>query len=151
MRKFLGILGGFTCLASLVFVAAAIGDLVGGEKETAPGVLVGLLLFFTGTAASGGYLAKRNLVGIATPEEGAERSEEHKILRLAAARGGALRVAEVALHSDLSVAECQEAFDRLMHQGVAVPDSDDDGHLLYRFPGLADEHVSESSRPTGEL
>lgn len=140
MGKFLGVLGGFVSLASVFFVAVAVGDLFGGDPETSTGVLVGLLLFFSGTAVSGGYLARRQLFGVAPDPEDLEPSQERQILRLAAERGGTLRVAEVVVHTNLSVTEAQEAFDRLSRTDVVHLDSDDDGHMLYRFPGLEDEH-----------
>ena len=39
MGKFLGVLGGFVSLASVFFVAVAVGDLFGGDPETSTGVL----------------------------------------------------------------------------------------------------------------
>jgi hypothetical protein len=141
LDKFLGLLGGFICLASLFFVAAATGDLIGGDPDTSGGVLVGLLVFFSGTAFSGGYLARRYLFGVTPEPEDLEESQERQILRLAAERGGTLRVAEVVVHTDLSVTETKEAFDRLTCTDVVEMDSDDDGHILYRFPGLEDEHL----------
>ena len=60
MRAFAGVLGGIIALFSSFFVAAALADIArGGDGKTGVPVLVGLLVFFTGTMLAGGYLAWR--------------------------------------------------------------------------------------------
>ena len=87
LKKFLGVLGGLTCLSSLVFVSAAVGDLIVGSSDTEPGILVGLLIFFSGTALASGFLAKHNLWATSQDQQNEKHSHETIILELAMQRG----------------------------------------------------------------
>ncbi len=136
MNKFLGVLGVLVCLMSLFFVAAAIVDLVGGESETPAGVLVGLLVFFSGTAAAGGYLARRKLFVSGDREREALRTHEQTILELALAEGGRATVAGVAAKTEMTVAEAKAGLEALAVQGVAEVSFDADDDIYYLFPGL---------------
>ncbi len=136
MNKFLGLLGGLVCLFSLMFVAAAIGDLAGGDTETSTGVLVGLLVFFGGTAFLGGYLARKKLFVSGDEAREALRGHEQTILELALAQGGRATVAGIAAKTDLTVAEAKAGLEALTRQGVAEVAFDADDDVYYQFPGL---------------
>jgi hypothetical protein len=138
MRKVAGLLAGFICLIGLVFVAALLGDLFGGGTETSKGVLVGLLIFFAGVSAFGGHFARRVFSGASSRRQ-RELSREQRILRLAMAQQGTVTIAQIAVHTGLLVDDATEALEELVHKGVAEIDSDDDGDLFYRFPGLEED------------
>ncbi len=133
MRSFFGWAIG---LVSLVFVAAAVGDLVKGSAKTPPGVLVGLLLFFLGTAYAGYRLARGSSKDKA--EVAAERAafEEQALLKAAEKNGGRLTLAEAIALSGLSLARCKAVLERFSASGVAELDFDPESNVVYRFPGL---------------
>lgn len=135
MRTFLGVIGLFVALFSLLLVATSAGDLINGTGgETPQGVLVGLLLFFSGTAAAGSYLARRML----TRPRRSEFEIEQAVLGLAAARGGRLTVAEVSTGCRLSVARARVALQRLCAQGVADLMMTDGAVEVFVFAGFLD-------------
>ena len=138
MRKMLGLVAGLFCLIGLVFVAALVGDLFGGDTETPKGVLVGLLIFFTGVSAFGGYFSRRMLSGGPSRRQ-KDLSREQSILRLAMVQDGVVTIAQVAVHTGLSVDEATEAIEELIQKGVAEIGSDDEGDFFYRFPGLEED------------
>lgn len=134
MRGLLGVLGVTLALFSSFFVVAAIADLAGGDTETATGVLLGLLVFFSGTGFAGGYLAWRKLRSAEPTLDDEER--ERLVLRLAADRQGRLTAAEVAAHTPLSLRESQQMLDRLEQHRAAELQLTPDGAMVYRFPQL---------------
>jgi hypothetical protein len=135
MRIVAGVFGILLALASAFFVVAAVSDLVtGGDAQTSRGVLAGLLLCFTGLAVAGVWLAKAMLARRATGPGPLQR--ERAVLALAAAAGGRVTVAEVALRCGLSVAESQAALDARCAQRVAELLITDRGEPVYAFAGL---------------
>jgi hypothetical protein len=138
MRVFFGVLGVIIALFSLFFVATALVEIAGGgDGKTPASVLVGIAVFFGGTALAGGYLARRMFrsAGRATPAMSAEVAEK-RVLALAAKLGGRTTVAEAAAHCRLTVAESREVLERMVSQGVAELLVADDGTMVYAISGL---------------
>jgi len=138
VKKILGSLSALTSLASLVFVSASVGDILSGASDTSTGVLVGLLIFFSGTAVMSGYLAKRALLPGAAEKKGTDHAHETAILKLAMERGGRLNIAQIATLTPLSVEEARAAVKTLSAQGVAEVEFSEGGEVYYRFAGLQD-------------
>ncbi|HEY0192483.1 MAG TPA: hypothetical protein VGC42_15290 [Kofleriaceae bacterium] len=138
MRTLLGVLGVIVALLSAMFVAMAIGDLAGGgDGQTPPSVLAGVLVLFSGACVAGAYLARRMFRGspsaVTTPPASAA---EQRILALAAQVGGRVTAVEVAARCGLSLADSRAALDRLTSQGVAELRVADDGTIVYAILGL---------------
>jgi hypothetical protein len=134
VKKLLGVLGVTLALFSSFFVMAAIGDLFGGDTETKTSVLLGLLVFFSGTGFAGAYLAKRSL---RSPEPTlTDEERERLVLRLAADHQGRLTAAEVAAHTPLSLQESQQMLERLEQHRAAELQLTPDGAMVYHFPQL---------------
>lgn len=129
-----GVLAGLLAVASAFFVVAAIVDLA-GESETEDAVLAGLLVFFLGVGIGSGYLCWRALRRPPLSAEAA-RSWEQCVLALARTSGGAVTVAAVALHCQLSVEESQALLNRLAREGIADPTLTDTGVFEYHFLGI---------------
>lgn len=146
LRKFRRFVGFAVLIFSVFCICAAVGDLVtGGDGKTEPGVLLGLLLFFLGTAYGGWRLFR----GARPPKPGAagtpERERERVILAFAQAENGRVTVAEVATSCGLSVADAKATLDALCKQGVAELAMTDAGVLVYCFPGfMSDEEKARA-------
>ena len=138
MRTLLGLFGILVTLTSLLFVFAAIGDLAGGDSDTETGILVGLLVFFSGTAATGGWFAKRMLGArrASGPAPVSAAEIERTVLAEAKSGGGRLTVTELAANTDLSLAEAEAILEKLCHTGIAQMRFTDDHQPVYAFPGL---------------
>lgn len=138
MRAFVGIIGVIIALFSSFFVATALVEICGhGDGKTEVSVLVGILVFFTGTAAAGGYLSWRMFRGSRRAVEAVGSAlAEKRVLALAAKLGGRTTVAEAAARCGLTVAESNEVLDRLVSQGVAELLVAQDGTAVYAISGL---------------
>lgn len=117
-------------------VAMAISDLVTGTPDTEPGVLVGLLIFFSGTALASAYMAKTQLTDGGRTEKLEAHHHETIILKLAMQHNGRLNIAQIAALSPLSVNDAQVAIKTLTTQGVAELEFTADGEVFYLFAGL---------------
>jgi hypothetical protein len=139
MRVFFGVLGVIIAVFSSFFVATAVVEIAGGgDGKTATSVLVGIAVFFGGTALAGGYLARRmfrRAGPVAPPATSAEVAEK-RVLALAARVGGRTTVAEAAARCGLTVEESREVLERLASQSVAEILVADDGTLVYAIAGL---------------
>ena len=129
-------------------VAMAIGDLVTGTPDTEPGVLVGLLIFFSGTALASAYLAKTQLTDDGATEKLEAHNHETIILKLAMQHNGRLNIAQIAALSPLSVNDAQVAIKTLTTQGVAELEFTADGEVFYLFAGLG--NLSQTSSGESE-
>ena len=133
LRKASGVFFGFLGLASLIFVFAAIGDLVGGgDGQTSTGILLGLLAFFSGTTAGSGLLAKRLWSGPRFEPE----DHESRLLALMRRKGGRVTLPEVSLELGIPTDDAKEALDHLVLNGVADTLVSDSGVLVFSVPGL---------------
>ena len=153
LNKLLGGFGVLTSLASLTMISAAVGDLISGSGDTAPGILIGLMIFFTGTAVASGYFAKKQLSGDGPSEKDTAHSHETMILELAMKQGGRLNIAQIAALTPLSVNEAKEAIKVLSTQGVAEVNFNGEGEIFYAFEGLENmgEHAAlKSFKPSAQ-
>jgi hypothetical protein len=140
-----GILGIGLALISLFFVVAAFGDLVVKRDPKETGVLVGMIVLFGGFAAAGVFTAWKFMRGApAQPNV----DLENRILQLAEAKGCRLTVGMVALHCRVSIGESREALERMVLQGAATPQVEDDGGIVYDFSDLLPS--GKSGPPKGE-
>jgi hypothetical protein len=139
MRFFFGGLGVLIAIMSSFFVAAALVDIIGGgDGETEMSVLVGLLVFFSGTTLAGGYLCWRMLrrpMAAVTSADAAALVEQ-RVLALAARLGGRVTVTEAAARGGLTMTESRDALERLASQGTAEILVADDGTIVYAIAGL---------------
>jgi hypothetical protein len=140
-----GILGIGVALVSLFFVVAAFGDLVVKRDPKETGVLVGIVVLFGGLAAAGVFTAWK-FMRSAPAQPNVEL--ENRILQLAEAKGCRLTVGMVALHCRVSIGESREALERMVLQGAATPQVEDDGGIVYDFSDLLPS--GKSSPPKGE-
>ena len=113
MAKLLGVFGFFMALSSLLFITVAIGDLIAGDSETPPNVLVGIVVFFLGLGAGGLYLVKRQFYPQAPQDHQPAKTPEQTILDLALDNDGRLTIAGIAAKTHLSVSQAKEEMDAL--------------------------------------
>ena len=139
-----GILGIGLALLSLFFVVAAFFDLVINRDPKEVGVLVGMIVLFGGLAAAGVFAAWK-FMRSAPAQPNVEI--ENRILQLAEAKGCRLTVGMVALHCRLGIEESRAALERMVLQGAATPEVEDDGGIVYDFSDLL---PSGKSSPRGE-
>jgi hypothetical protein len=140
-----GILGIGLALISLFFVVAAFGDLVVKRDPKETGVLVGMIVLFGGLAAAGVFTAWKFM---RSPPAQPNVDLENRILQLAEAKGCRLTVGMVALHCRVSIGESREALERMVLQGAATPQVEDDGGIVYDFSDLLPS--GKSGPPGGE-
>jgi hypothetical protein len=142
------VLGLALSLFSLFFVVAAFFDLMVNRDPKEMGVLVGMLVLFGGLSALGVFVAwhffRREP---AAPDAGLE----NRILQLAEARGCRLTVPMVALHCRASIEESRAALERMVMQGVATPDVEDDGGIVYDFSDLLPSARPQTGLPQPPL
>ncbi|HEX8500102.1 MAG TPA: hypothetical protein VF659_05865 [Pyrinomonadaceae bacterium] len=147
LRYGCGILGIGVALVSLFFVVAAVADLVVKRDPKEAGVLAGMVVLFGGLAAAGVFAAWKFMrAAPARPNV----DVENRILQLAEARGCRLTVGVVALHCRLSIEESRAALERMVLQGAATPEVEDDGGIVYDFSDLlppAGSGPPEGQRP----
>lgn len=129
------VLGGLLVVVSVPFIGMAIHDLVGGGGKTAPGVLVGIALFFGGVTAGGVALVRsaRAAGGPSLPAE----SLEVLALQTATAMGGTLGAAQLAAAAGVPFAKARAALEQLHRQGACQLVIETSGAELYRFPDVA--------------
>ena len=128
-----GVLGVIMALFSLFFVIAAFFDLFVKRDETPAGVLVGMLVVFGGFTVGGVLIAWKMFRSRPTPPN---TDLENRILQLAEARGCRLTVPMVALHCRVGIEESRAALERMVSQGAATPEVEDDGGIVYDFSDL---------------
>jgi len=136
-RTALGVAGVVLALFSLFLVVSYSVELItGSDPSTSPGVHAGLIVFFSGTLAAGGWMTRRGF-GLRLPGRSAAHLEhEQRILALARAQHGRLTIAEVAALCGLSLDVSKEELDRMHRKGIADIDLTATGVLVYSFPGL---------------
>lgn len=139
MRVLFGVLGVLIAIMSSFFVTAALVEIIGGgDGKTEMSVLVGLLVFFSGTTLAGCYLCWRMLrrpVAVVTSADAAALVER-RVLALAARLGGRVTIAEAAARGGLTMTESRDALEHLASQGAAEILVADDGTIVYAIAGL---------------
>ncbi len=128
-----GIIGIGVALISLFFVVAAFIDLVVNRDAKEAPVLVAMLVLFGGLAAAGIFTAWKMMRKAPAP---LNVDLENRILQLAEAKGCRLTVGMVALNCRVSIEESRAALERMVLQGAAMPDVEDDGGIVYDFSDL---------------
>lgn len=128
-----GALGVLMALFSGCGVIAFATDLVANRKPEDLPALLSLSFFFAGTAVAGILLARHYL---RRPPPRPNVQLENRILQLAYAHRARLSVPQVALHCQVSIEESRAALERMVMQGAAVPQVDDDGTISYYFDDL---------------
>ncbi len=128
-----GILGLIMALFSLFFVIAAFFDLFVKRDATPAGVLVGMIVVFGGFAVGGAFIAWNMFRSRPAP---LNVDLENRILQLAEAKGCRLTVPMVALHCRVGIEESRAALERMVLQGAATPDVEEDGGIVYDFSDL---------------
>lgn len=142
-HKVLSVLGAVISLFSIFFVFAAIGDLLNPEEaDTELGVLMGLLIFFSGTTISGIYLfiSGRRKNRIYQYEK-----RERQILKIIAEYEGQVTPEEIALGSKLSVSEAQEYLDAMCSNGAGELRITEGGRRVYHFFGFISKEEKKSA------
>lgn len=131
----LGALGVFIGLVSVLFVVVFVGQLIEGSR-TERGVLVGLVVFFLGTAVAGAALARKCFHRPPTAPPPTESELEQRILDFAKQAGGRVTVPEVAADCDLSLEDSKRLLDHFVLDEAADALVTDDGIMVYRFHGF---------------
>ena len=163
LKKVLGFCSALMAIGSSMFVAMAIGDLIGGSSTTTNSVLFGLLVFFGGLTALTGTSAWRLLrapttttttataTATATADIGNTRgidiALEAKILQLAAHSAGRITSTEVAMHCQVSLAAADAALDLLSargHADLAVTPDGDAVYVIKGFVSVQEKQLAES-------
>lgn len=73
-------------------------------------------------------------------------TRERTVLQLAKVHHGVLTVAAVATHTTLSLEEAEQILTQLHLDGFATIDVDDQGALIYHFPGSAAADADSGAR-----
>jgi hypothetical protein len=133
LRYGCGILGIGLALFGLFFVVAAFFDLVINRDPKEVGVLTGMIVLFGGLTAAGVFTAWKMMRKTPAP---LNVELENRILQLAEAKGCRLTVGMVALHCRVGIEESRAALERMVMQGAATPDVEDDGGIIYDFSDL---------------
>lgn len=162
MRKFLGGLYGTLALGSAMFFTMFAVDLVtGGNPNTTPGVLAGLVIFFGGLAFSSGYGAYRMLATkgvaarapdvVAHEQPGIDIALEARVLALAAQSKGRVTIAEVAVTCGVSLEAAEAALDALAQRGHADMHITPDGQRVYVLEGFLSAAEKEQAQDIVEV
>jgi hypothetical protein len=135
MARFYIFLGFIMAVTSSFFVIAALSDLFypGPNLDTEPGILLGLLVFFSLFTVAGGYMFYVNLRNLRRDRD--ERMEQ-ELLRVIAKYKGRVTPIEVATDTRLSLTEAEQALRRLARRGQGELKITTDGELVYVFTGF---------------
>ncbi len=149
LYRTLSYLGIFVALVSLLFFFAAIGDLIHPERTDTPtGVLIGLITFFGGTTAAGGYLFLRCRQQY---QRGTIEKSERILLQMISEKEGRITPEEVALHSSLTIAEARKGLNALCEDGGGEIQLTPEGKKVYVFFGFLSETERKSARSVLDL
>lgn len=133
MTIFLIILGFIVGALSSFFVIAAIADLIGGKSDTEPGILIGLLVFFSLTGFGGFYLA---ITKIMKNKKTSSELREQKILEVIISKGGRVTPVEIAAQTNLNVTDAKKELDKLCNSGAGEIQVTSEGNIVYVFQGI---------------
>ncbi len=142
-RAVLRVVGALAAMTGAFFAAVGGVDLVtGGDPQTDPAVLVGLLVVGLLLVGCGVWMIRAARPRFTLPPD----DPEARVLALAEARGSRLTVDEVAAHCHLSRAESKRLLDKLTVDNAAEMDVTDGGVLVYTFPGLLSPAEKRTAR-----
>jgi hypothetical protein len=132
-RKGCGALGVVMALFSGCGVVAFVTDIVTQRKPDELSAALSLSFLFAGTAVVGLLIARHYF----RKEPARPNAQlENRLLQVAYAHRARLTVPQVALHCQVTIEESREVLERMVSQGVAVPQVDDDGTITYVFDDL---------------
>ena len=128
-----GVLGLVLALFSGCGIVGFVTDIVTNRKPDDLSAALALSFFFTGTAVAGVLVARHFFRKLpAKPDV----RLENRLLQVAYEHRARLTVPQVALHCHVSIEESRALLERMVSQGVAVPEVDDDGTIAYIFDEL---------------
>ena len=110
MRVIWSVLGYVITIVSAFFICAFVIDFM-TDSERESSVLIGLVVFFVLTGASGVVLVRKG-------RRGNQEKQERMVLELAATRKGRITPAEIAMETSLTAQESQAILDALCDQGL---------------------------------
>lgn len=143
MNKILAVFGYLIALISIFFVLAAISDLVSGTSKTSTGILLGLLVFFLGTAVGGVSLAltirKKN-------KRESERQKEDDVIKAIISHDGSITPFELAADTSFTIDECNEILELLCRKGYGSVFVTDQGNIVYSFKSFLSDKERASAR-----
>jgi hypothetical protein len=128
-----GALGVVMALFSVCGVVTFVTDLITKRKPEEFAAGLGISFFFAGTVVVGLLIARHYF---RRPPARPNVQLENRLLQVAYAHRARLSVPQVALHCQVSIEESREVLERMVSQGVAVPQVDDDGTITYVFDDL---------------
>ena len=128
-----GALGVVMALFSGCGFVAFFTDLITGRRPDQFAAGLSLSFFCAGTAVVGLLIARHYF---RKPPARPNVQLENRLLQVGYAHRGRLTVPQVALHCQVSIEESRELLERMVAQGVAVPEVDDDGTITYVFDDL---------------
>lgn len=137
---------GFLMLAmSVPCITAAIYDVVTQSADLSGSLIVGSFMAFVALAGLVlvGFAARKPRPGLTVTE-----SFERRALALAHDNAGTLTVAQLALHTHLSVDQADATLEHLAKRGVAQARLTDGGDLIYSFPGFSPVDISSDAFAT---
>lgn len=144
LNRILPIFGFIAALFSLLFCWMAIYDLLNpGNTDTEPGVLIGLLIFFSITLGAGIFMM---LKGSWRYKRRKYEKIEREILSLIAQKGGRITPEEIALNSQMSVEDAKVHLDRMCENGSGELQVTESGRLVYVFLGFITADEKKSAR-----
>lgn len=113
------------------------------ENATDPGVLWGLLVFFSLTEAGGTFLIIHNVRKL---RQDNWETRERELLKIIAARDGRITPAEIAAVTDLTIAEAEQQLSKLCRHGSGELQLTPDGKTVYVFFGFLSEQEKTDTK-----
>lgn len=130
-------IGAFLVLFSAPCIIGMIHDLVVGADNLVGALIVGS--FFTIVAAIGIFTFWRGFRAPKTQPLIIDAHLERQILQQAQQAGGILSVTALAMNSNLTLQQAEEALDEFHRRGFAQTTVSDSGTIEYAFPDLQNE------------
>ncbi|MFP4369385.1 MAG: hypothetical protein ACLFR2_07390 [Candidatus Kapaibacterium sp.] len=107
--------------------------ILGLFADPAPEGVTALIIFGL-VPLLGGYFFKKRLTK--KIEDQYERSTLRSLMLLAKQQKGRVTASEVSLHLDLDYEEAKKVLEVVVTKGIAMPEADDDGTIVYYFREL---------------
>ena len=136
---------GWSCVGFGAFVFA--GFLNSTVHRPWPVQMANVLLFAGGPLYAGCRLLQRDTRKTRELESLAEMHREAGVVRLARRRQGRLTVASLVAETGMGALQAEQTLEQLARRGVADPQVNSSGALVYEFTGLLEEaNVSPNDR-----
>ena len=127
----MGAVGSLFSVVSLPCVAASIFDVLSGSENMSGAIIMGA--FFGGILAVGFGLLYFALRPEKVDTTDADRERERWVLDAARRANGVLTAPALAVDSTMTVEEATAALETLRERGVATPDVNEMGQMIYIF------------------